>query len=139
MVAVLLQTFAEDLERVGNFVKVAYFGATAAGPEFAELQVRIQKIGFQVADLCDASAIIMAKFRDSSASVLDDLQATFEYLVEGEVSTAVDIFKGIAEVAGKMRDAAIQLQKGFEKQKEEVYRSLNGHAIYYYVYFVSSG
>lgn len=131
-----MQTFAEDLERVGNFVKVAYYGATAAGPEFSGLQVKIQKIGFQVADLCDASAIVMAKFRDSSASVLDDIQATYEYLIEGEVTTAVEIFKGIAQVAGKMRDAAIQLQKGFEKQKEEVRTCTQNSDVLFILFFV---
>ena len=124
-----IQTFVDDLGRVGGFVRVAYNGATAAGPEFAELQVEIQKIGFEVADLCDASAITVAKFQDASGSILDDFQATYEYLMANETDMALGLFKGIQEVAGEMRKAAEVLQKRFEDEKNKVRQM---RATYYY-------
>ena len=73
-----------------------------------------------MADLCDASAITVAKFQDASGSILDDLQATYEYLMENETDMALEIFKGISEVAGEMHKAAETLQKRFEDEKEKV-------------------
>ena len=121
-----IQTFVDDLGRVGGFVRVAYNGATAAGPEFADIQVKIQKTVFEVADLCDALAITVARFQDASGSILDDFQATCEYLLDKETDMAREIFKGISEVAGEMHKAAETLQKRFEDEKEKVRRS------YYY-------
>ena len=116
-----IQAFVDDLGRVGGFVRVAFNGATAAGPHFKDLQVKIQKIGFEVADLCDTSAITVAKFQDASLSILDDLQSTYEYLMENEIDMALEIFKGIVKVASEMHKAATNLQQKFEEEKKKVY------------------
>ena len=62
----------------------------------------------------------MSKFQDASGSILDDLQATYEYLTEGETQMAVEIFKGISTVAGEMFKAAEALQQRFEAEKTKV-------------------
>ena len=62
----------------------------------------------------------MAKFEDASGSILDDLQATYEYLMANEIDMALEIFKGIQEVASEMHKAATALQARFEAEKKKV-------------------
>lgn len=73
-----------------------------------------------MADLCDASALTVARFQDASGSILDDLQATYEYLTEGETEMALEIYKGISKVAGEMHKAAANLQNEFDRVKKRV-------------------
>lgn len=73
-----------------------------------------------MADLCDTSAITVARFQDASGSILDDLQATYEYLTEGETEMALEIYKGISKVASEMHKAAANLQNEFDGVKKRV-------------------
>ena len=52
-----LETFVKDLSNVGKFIRIAYNGIGAAGPEFQELQNQVQRLGFDFSKLCDKSAI----------------------------------------------------------------------------------
>jgi len=55
----------------------------------------------------------------------NDLQATYEYLTEGETEMALEIYKGISKVAGEMHKAAANLQKEFDRVKKRV-RGIHG-------------
>ena len=67
-----------DLGRVGKFVRVAYNGVAA----YTELQIMVCGIGYNVTKLCDKSAVIMAKFKPASGSILRNLQLAYQFLLD---------------------------------------------------------
>ena len=118
--AVNLQQLVDDLGRVGRFIRVAYNGVGAAGPKFTELQIEIQDIGYGVTKLCDKSALTVAEFKRASSSILVDLQATYQYLLDNLEEMAVDTLSDVSRLAEGMEKAALQLHDEFEKQAERV-------------------
>ena len=58
-----LKTLVDDLGRVGGFIRIAYNGVGAAGYEHNDEQMEIQKIGYDIAHLCNKSALTIAKFK----------------------------------------------------------------------------
>lgn len=53
----------------------------AAGPRYTELQIEIQQLGFDITKLCDESALTVSKFKRASSTVLNELEATYGYLL----------------------------------------------------------
>lgn len=117
-----LDTLVDDLRRVGKFILLAYYGVVAAGPkeEFTELQIKIQSLGYDIARLCDKSALTVSKFKKASGTVLSDLQTTYEYLLDNLEELAVETLAEVTKLAGEMEKAALELHKDFEKQATEV-------------------
>ncbi len=88
---------------MGGFIRVAYNGVGAAGPRFTEVQIEIQRIGYDVTKLCDKSALTVAKFKKASRTILTDLQATYEYLLDNLEEMAVETLTDVSKVAAKWK------------------------------------
>ena len=118
--AVDLKTLVNDLGRVGAFIRIAYNGVGAAGPKFTEQQIEIQRLGYDVTRLCDKSALTVAKFKKASSTVLTDLPATYEYLLDNLEEMAVETLSAVSKLAGEMEKAALELHHDFEQQAGKV-------------------
>ena len=115
--AVDLPTLVEDLGRVGSFIRLAYNGYT-------ELQISIREIGVDVTKLCDKSAVTVAKFKTASVSIIEDLQGTYQFLIDGMEDIALVTLASVAEVAKDMAGAADQLHKDFADEANKVEKAL---------------
>ncbi len=115
-----LESFVQDLGRVGKYVRVAYNGIGAAGPEFQDLQIQVQRLGFDISKLCDKSAVTIASFKTTTRTVLFELKAAYQFLLKNKEIMALDSFSALAKLAEKMAKAAENLQKEFEKQEAKV-------------------
>lgn len=124
--AVDLETLVNDLGRVGAFIRIAYNGVGAAGPKFTEQKIEIQRLGYDVTRLCDKSALTVAKFKKASSTVLTDLQATYEYLLDNLEKMAVVTLSAVSKLAGEMKKAALELHDDFEQQAGKVKYTLEG-------------
>ena len=111
-----LEQFVDDLGRLGNCVRIAYHGV--AGD--AELQIKIQGIGYDVTKLCDKSALTVSHFKKASSTIVLTLQATYQYLLDSLEDMAIETLADVAETAKGMADAASNLRTEFNKQSEAV-------------------
>ena len=121
-----LKTLVHDLGRVGAFIRITYNGVGAAGPKFTEQQIEIQHLGYDVTMLCDKSALTVAKFKKASSTVLTDLQATYEYVLDNLEEMAVETLSAVSKLAGEMEKAALELHHDFEQQAGKVEYTLEG-------------
>ena len=119
-----LKTLVEDLKRVGAFIHIAYYGVGAAGYKYVETKIEIQRLGYSVTRLCDESALTVNKFERASKTILNDLQATYGYLLDGMEELAINTLSSASKVAGDMAKEAEKLQKKFDDQAEEVWKTL---------------
>ena len=121
-----LDTLVDDLRRVGKFILLAYYSVVAAGPnpKFTDLQIDIQRLGYDIANLCDKSALTVAKFKKASGTVLSDLQSTYDYLLDNLEELAVETLSDISKLAGEMEKAALELHEDFKKQATKVTSTL---------------
>ena len=120
-----LEAFVKDLSNVGNFIRIAYNGIGAAGPEFQDLQNQVQRLGFDISKLCDKSASTAAKFKSTTGTILYELKAAYEFLLNNQERLARVSFSLFAELAEKMALAAEKLEKEFEIQEEKVKKTLD--------------
>ena len=119
-----LKTLVTDLGRVGAFIRIACNGVTAAGPQYTELQIEIHQLGYDLTKLCDTTALTVAKFKKSSATVLSYLQATYMYLLDNYEDMAVETLSSVSKIAEDMAKAALELYDEFEILKEKVVSTL---------------
>ncbi len=124
--AVDLKTLVDNLGIVGGFIRVAYNGVGAAGPRFTEVQIEIQCIGYDVTKLGDKLALTVAKFKKASRTILTDLQATYEYLLDNLEEMAVMTLADVSKIAGEIVKAALELHHDFEEQQKKVVATLEG-------------
>lgn len=122
--AVDLKTLVDDLGRVGAFIRVAYNGVGAAGPRFTELQIEVQDLGYDITKLCDQSALTVSKFKKASATVLEDLQATYGYLLDNLEDLALETLSSVSTIAADMAKAARDLQIKFTEEQVKVVNAL---------------
>ena len=122
--AVDLKTLVNDLGRVGAFIRIAYNGVGAAGPKFTNIQIEIQRLGYDVTKLCDQSALTVSKFKKASATVLTDLQATYQYLLDNMEELAVETLSNVSKIAGDMETAARELHHEFKEEEKKVEAAL---------------
>ena len=115
-----LPALVEDLGRVGGFVRLAYNGTAG----HTELQIQIREIGYDVTKLCDKSAVTVSKFKQASGSILDDLQGTYQFLLDGMEDIALETLASVSEVAKGMASAAEELHKDFADESEKVEKTL---------------
>ena len=111
-----LSVLVEDLGYVGNFVRLAYNGTAG----HTELQIQIREIGYDVTKLCDKSAVTVSKFKQASGSILDDLQGTYQFLLDGLEDIALETLASVSEVAKGMATAAEELHKDFADESLKV-------------------
>ena len=122
--AINLKTLVDDLGRVGSFIRIAYNGVGAAGPKFTDQQIEIQRLGYDVTKLCDKSALTIAKFKKASSSILTDLQATYEYLLDNLEEMALETLSAVSKLAGDMEKAALELHGEFVAEEKKVEKTL---------------
>ena len=122
--AVKLQELVTDLDQVGRFIHIAYNGVVAAGPKFTGIQIEIQRMGYDVTRVCDKSALTVAKFKKSSATVLNCLEATYGYLIDHMEKMAVVTLTSVSELAGQMAEAAMELRQDFETEQQKAIKIL---------------
>lgn len=118
--AIDLEALVDDLGRLGNFVRIAYHGVSG----FVDLQIEIQRIGYDVTKLCDKSAVTVGKFKNASTTVLSSLKATYEFLLDSFEDMAIDTLADVAETAKGMATAAEELRKDFDDQANKVVEAL---------------
>ena len=122
--AVDLKTLVDDLGHAGAFIRIAYNGVMAAGPRYTDLQNEIQQLGFDITKLCDESALTVSKFKRASSTVLNELEATYGYLLINQENVAIETLSSVSKLAGDMEKAALALHEKFEKQEEKVRNTL---------------
>lgn len=119
-----LEALVSGLGRVGGFIRIAYNGVVAAGYEHTKEQIEIQRLGYDIAALCDKSALTVAKFENASSSILTDLQCTYGYLLDNLEEMALETLSSVSKLAGEMEKTALELHKDFEAEKEKVIATL---------------
>lgn len=120
-----LESFVKDLGRLGGFIRVAYNGIGAAGPQFQDLQNQVQRLGLDISKLCDRSAVTIASFKTTTTTILYELKSAYQSLLKGREFLAIDSFETLASLAGKMATAAKNLQREFENQEMKVTNTLD--------------
>ena len=110
-----LAILADDLGRVGNFVRIAYNGVAG----YTDLQIKIRRIGYDVTKLCDISAVTVSMFKRASTSILADLQGTYQFLLDRLEDMALETLAAVNDVAKDMAGAAEQLSKEFDEQSSQ--------------------
>lgn len=111
-----LESLVSDLGKVGSFVRLAYNGVAG----YTDLQIEIREIGYNVTKLCDKSAVTVTKFKQASGSILEDLQGTYQFLLDGFEKMALVTLQSVTEVAKDMVAAAEQLHKDFDEESQRV-------------------
>ena len=115
-----LNVLVEELGRVGNFVRIAYNGVAG----YTELQIQIREIGYDVTRLCDKSAIVVSQFKQASGGILDDLQGTYQFLLDGMENIALLTLAAVSDVAKGIAPAVAELQREFEAESHKVEEAL---------------
>ena len=115
-----LRSLVQDLGRVGRCIQLAFNGVVAAGPQYTELQIKVQRLGYDVTRLCDKSAVTVSKFKRASTTILTDLQSTYEYLLSGFEDMALDTLSSVSDLAGQMAAAAEDLHRSFDDEAHKV-------------------
>ena len=115
-----LQSLVDDLEKLGNFIRVAYNGVAGN----TEVQIKVQRVGYKITKLADKSAVTVHQFKSASQSVLQELKGTYQYLLDGLEEMALETLSMLTEVAAAMAKAADELHSDFEKATDDVIDAL---------------
>ena len=111
-----LQSLTEDLGKLDSFIRVAYNGVAG----HTEVQIKVQRVGYKITKLPHKSAVTLQKFKDASQSVLEELQGTYRYLLDGLEEMALETFSELSSVAKDMVKAAEKLHNDFEQVATDV-------------------
>ena len=117
-----LQSVVSDLIQVGGFIRIAYTAAAGAPPtpEAHKIKMTIKDLGFNIAELCSRSSVTIVDFGASTKIILQELESTYEFLLEGYENMAVLSMASLAEHAKKMAAAALELHKECVSQRDRV-------------------
>lgn len=117
-----LKQLVEHLKSVARFIRITYYATGAAPPvkEVQDIRIEVYHLGNNISKLCDQSASTVASFRSTSRTVLNELQAAYEYIMDGLEDMAIDSLSTLSEHAQKMARAADKMRVKFEQQAEEV-------------------
>ena len=110
-----LASLVDDLGKLGNFIHVA--GNT-------EVQSKVSKVGNKITNLADKSAVTVHNFKRASQDVLQELQGTFQFLLDGMEEMALEPLSLLSSVAADMAKAAEELHNDFEKATADVIDAL---------------
>lgn len=111
-----LASLVDDLGKLGNFIRVAYNGVAGS----TEIQIKVQKVGYKITNLADQSAVTVHNFKRASNDVLQELQGTYQYLLDGLEEMALETLSQLTNVAKEMATAAEKLRDDFEKATNDV-------------------
>lgn len=111
-----LEALVDDLGRLGNCVRIAYHAVTG----YVELQIEIQRIGYDVTKLCNKSAVTVGRFKDASTTIVSSLQSTYELLLDSFEDMALETLAEVADTAKGMTEAAKTLHHEFNEEADKV-------------------
>ena len=115
-----IEKFVEYMGHVGHFIKLAYNGVNAAGPRFTDLQIKIQRLGYDITELCNESSVMIDRFRATASTVSSRLESVYLYLLDGFEDAAVTSVESLGKLAKEMADIASELKEKFEDQGKKV-------------------
>ncbi|KAJ7323400.1 hypothetical protein OS493_031875 [Desmophyllum pertusum] len=115
-----LASLVDDLGKLGNFIRVAYNGVAGN----TEIQIKVQTVGYKITNLADKSAVTVHNFKRASQNVLQELQGTYQFLLDGMEEMALETLSLLTEVASDMAKAAEELRDDFEKATTDVIDAL---------------
>ena len=115
-----LEKFVSAMDNVGKFIEVAYNGVNAAGPEFVDLQIEIQSLGFDITDLCNDSSVTIESFRATAAKASSRLISIYHFLLNGQEKIAIKSLNTLGKLAEEMATAALELEEKFKRQADKV-------------------
>lgn len=101
-----LASLVDDLGKLGNFIRVAYNGVAGS----TEIQIKVQKVGYKITNLADQSAVTVHNFKRATKDVLQELQGTYQYLLDGLEEMALETLSVMTDVAKEMATAAEKLR-----------------------------
>ena len=111
-----LASLMDDLGKLGHFIRVAY--NSVAGN--TEIQIKVQRVGYKITNLADQSAITVNNFKRASQNVLQELQGTYQFLLDGLEEMALETLPLLTDVAAEMATAAEKLHDEFEKEEKAI-------------------
>jgi hypothetical protein len=111
-----LASLVNDLAKLGSFIRVAYNGVAGS----TNLQIKVQRVGYKITKLADKSAVTVQNFKSASTSVLQELQGTYEFLLDGLEEMALETLSLLSKVAEQMAKAAEELHTDFEAATKDV-------------------
>ena len=114
--AVDLKTLINDLCKIGWLIRILFSDVEIASPKSAGLQIEIQQLSHYVTKLCDKSALTVAKFKNTSSTVLTNLLGTYEYLLDNLEEIAIETLSAVSKIAGEIEKAALELHHDFKQQ-----------------------
>lgn len=115
-----LQVLVEDLGRLGKFIRMAYNGVAGN----ADVQIKVQGVGYRITKLADKSAMTVHKFKGAAQNVLEELKVTYQHLLDGFEEIALETVRLLTSVAAEMAKAADELHGDFEKAEKDVVEAL---------------
>lgn len=110
------ESLTNGLGTLGKIMRVAYNGV--AGD--VEMQIKVQSIGYTIAELTSKSATTLCQFKNASKRVLEAMKSTYNYLMDGLEENAVVTLSMIMKKAEEMAGAAGELSKEFEEAKKNL-------------------
>ena len=115
-----LASLVNDLTKLGSFIRVAYNGVAGS----TKLQIKVQRVGYKITKLADKSAVTVQNFKSASNSVLQELQGTYEFLLDGLEEMALETLSLLSQVAEQMAKAAEELHTDFDTATKDVIEAL---------------
>ena len=115
-----LASLVNDLTKLGSFIRVAYNGVAGS----TKLQIKVQRVGYKITKLADKSAVTVQNFKSASNSVLQKLQGTYEFLLDGLEEMALETLSLLSQVAEQMAKAAEELHTDFDTATKDVIEAL---------------
>lgn len=120
-----LASLVEDFRNLGNFIRVAYNGVAGN----TEVQIKVQSVGYKITKLADKSALTVKNFQRASQNVLEELQSTYQYLLDGLEKMALETLSLLTDVAAEMTKAAKELHDDFDQATKDVVEALEATQI----------
>ena len=114
-----LESLVRDMDRLGGFILLSYNAINAAGPDYTDENIKIQRMGFKITYLCDDAALVIHDFQNTSSNIIEDTRSSYEFLLESLEGMALETLAAIAKHAGKMEAAARNLSEKFTQERDK--------------------
>ena len=115
-----LEKFANSIEHLGNFMKVAYDAANMAGPKLVDIKIEIQRLGFDITRLCNESSVTIDRFRSAAVTISSELVSVYQFLLNGFEDIAILSLASLGKLAEEMTTSANELKEKFKMQQKKV-------------------
>ena len=115
-----LKKLVDDLGCTGKFIHLATNAIVGAGPKYADLQLEVQQIEYDITKLCDKSAAAVSSFHDTANTIISTLESMYAFLLDGFETVAIGSLESIADIAKEMASEAHRLKEEFEEEEKKV-------------------